>query len=91
MKKTNKKYRKFIKDLKGVLIYDAGIIKKRLRKYGRRFVKNLKETYLNKICAMILCIIGINISLILDDATAFVLILLLYVIPLLLSKKNYVN
>lgn len=91
METNNKKYRKFIKDLKEVLIYDAGIIKKRLRKYGRRFVKNLKETYLNKICAMILCIIGISMSLILDDATAFVLILLLYVIPLLLSKKNYVN
>lgn len=91
MKRTIKKYRKFIKDLKEVLIHDACIIRKRLRRYKRKFVKNLKETYLNKIYAMVLCVIGISMSLILNDATAFVLILLLYVIPLLLSKKNYVN
>ncbi len=61
--------------------------------------KYIKETYKNKLVAMLLVLVGIiSISPLLNnigingkpDGTAFILILIT-AIPLFFSKKNYIN
>lgn len=52
---------------------------------------NKKNTRDNKIVAIIMFILGFISLIITDDATAFVLFNVIFVIPLMLAKQNYIS
>lgn len=50
-----------------------------------------KKTIKNKLFALIFFVIGYASKMISGDATAFVFILLFFVLPLLFAKHNYID
>ena len=54
-------------------------------------IKFTKETRKNKLFAFIFFVIGYASKMVSGDATAFVFILLFFVLPLLFAKHNYID
>lgn len=57
----------------------------------KKFKKYIKETWKNKAVALLLLILGVISAIINNDSTAFVFILLLFVVPLCLEKRNRIE
>ena len=50
--------------------------------------RNFKRTWKNKICSVVMLLLGILSAVISDDATALVMIFLFFVVPLWVAKDN---
>lgn len=57
--------------------------------YKERIKRHLRRTYKNKICVLILILIGIISTIVSDDATVLVFTLLIG-IPLFFVKDNFI-
>ena len=58
-------------------------------KYIQKVIKYMRTTFMNKLCAIILLMIGLLVCMLTDDATGLVFIACIAV-PLFFARKNYI-
>lgn len=60
-----------------------------------KYIKSIKgyfhRTYKNKVCALLMLILGLLTTLICEDGTAFVFLTVVFALPLFLSKENCIK
>lgn len=60
-------------------------------KYIKKIKGYFRRTYKNKVCALIILILGLLSTLICEDGTAFVFLTVFFALPLFLSKENCIK
>lgn len=63
-------------------------MKKKFRRFIKRFYRYVKETFMNKLAALMMFIIGWLTAKVSGDGTGLVFITIFFVIPLLLEKRS---
>lgn len=64
---------------------------RKISKYIKGIVGYFRRTYRNKVCGLLILILGLLSTLICEDGTAFVFLTVFFALPLFLSKENCIK